>query len=187
MSDYKDTVYLPKTDFSMRAGLPTKEPQILKLWEEINLFKKLREQRKNSEPFFGMINLIITHESGIFRGKMNSVGAQSIKLMQQTRQMLYKAPVKPENVVVPPFLPDTSEVRKDIARAYNNIYILDIEVKEIIGKPELSLNKTNIEFKNVEFKYQSTDQKAVKNINKLTIKEKIEIIEKSKKNKDKKK
>ena len=41
MTDYKDTVYLPKTDFSMRAGLPTKEPQILKLWEEINLFKKL--------------------------------------------------------------------------------------------------------------------------------------------------
>ncbi len=88
--------------------------------------------RKNSEPFFGMINLIITHESGIFRGKMNSVDTQAIKLMQQTRQMLYQAPVKPENVVVPPFLPDTSEVRKDIARAYNNIYILDIEVKEII-------------------------------------------------------
>ena len=88
--------------------------------------------RKNSEPFFGMINLIITHESGIFRGKMNSVDTQAIKLMQQTRQLLYEAPVKPENVVVPPFLPDTSEVRKDIARAYNNIYILDIEVKEII-------------------------------------------------------
>ena len=28
MTDYKDTVYLPKTDFSMRAGLPAKEPQI---------------------------------------------------------------------------------------------------------------------------------------------------------------
>ena len=40
-----------------------------------------------------------------------------------------------------------------------------IEVKEIIGKPELSLHKTNIKFKNVEFKYQSTNQKAVKNIN----------------------
>ena len=96
--------------------------------------------RKNSEPFFGMINLIITHESGIFRGKMNSVDTQAIKLMQQTRQMLYQAPVKPENVVVPPFLPDTSEVRKDIARAYNNIYILDIEVKEIIDQ----LKKDNI-------------------------------------------
>ena len=51
MTDYKDTVYLPKTDFSMRAGLPTKEPQILKIWEETKLFKKLREQRKNSKPF----------------------------------------------------------------------------------------------------------------------------------------
>ena len=96
--------------------------------------------RKNSEPFFGMINLIITHESGIFRGKMNSVDTQAIKLMQQTRQMLYEAPIKPENVIVPPFLPDTSEVRKDIARAYNNIYILDIEVKEIIDQ----LRKDNI-------------------------------------------
>ena len=51
MTDYKDTVYLPKTDFSMRAGLPAKEPQILKVWENIGLYKKLREQRKNSEPF----------------------------------------------------------------------------------------------------------------------------------------
>ena len=92
------------------------------------------KNRRNSEPFFGIINLLITHESGLFRGKMNSVGAQSIKLMQQTRQMLYKAPVEPKNVTVPPFLPDTFEVRKDIARAYNNIYILDIEVKEIIDQ-----------------------------------------------------
>ena len=51
MTDYKDTVYLPKTDFSMRAGLPNKEPQILKLWEETKLYKKLRDQRKNSKPF----------------------------------------------------------------------------------------------------------------------------------------
>ena len=35
----------------MRAGLPAKEPQILKVWEDIGLYKKLREQRKNSEPF----------------------------------------------------------------------------------------------------------------------------------------
>ena len=51
MTNYKDTVYLPKTDFSMRAGLPVKEPQILKLWKETELYKKLREQRKDSEPF----------------------------------------------------------------------------------------------------------------------------------------
>ena len=51
MTNYKDTVYLPKTDFSMRAGLPVKEPQILKSWQETGLYKKLREQRKNAEPF----------------------------------------------------------------------------------------------------------------------------------------
>ena len=51
MTDYKETVFLPKTDFSMRAGLPTKEPQILKLWEETKLFDKLREQRKSAKPF----------------------------------------------------------------------------------------------------------------------------------------
>ena len=88
--------------------------------------------RKNSDPFFGMINLSITHESGIFRGLMNSLDTEAIKLVQQTKQMFYETPVKPEDVIVPPFLPNTYEVRKDIARAYNNIYILDIEVKEII-------------------------------------------------------
>src|SRR6056300_916058 len=51
MTDYKETVFLPRTDFSMRAGLPTKEPQILKLWEETKLFDKLREQRKSAKSF----------------------------------------------------------------------------------------------------------------------------------------
>ena len=35
MSDYKDTVYLPKTNFPMRAGLPKKEPEILEFWKKI--------------------------------------------------------------------------------------------------------------------------------------------------------
>src|SRR5262249_21731514 len=33
--DYSETLFLPKTDFPMRAGLPQKEPEILKRWEEI--------------------------------------------------------------------------------------------------------------------------------------------------------
>ncbi len=47
------------------------------------------------------------------------------------------------------------------------IEIIDkkIEVKEISGKPKLSLNNTDIKFKNVDFKYHSTYQKAIKNIN----------------------
>jgi isoleucyl-tRNA synthetase len=41
--DYKSTVFLPKTDFPMRAGLPRREPEILARWEEIDLFARLRE------------------------------------------------------------------------------------------------------------------------------------------------
>ncbi len=42
---YRETVFLPKTDFPMKAGLPQKEPEILRRWADMNLFKLLREQR----------------------------------------------------------------------------------------------------------------------------------------------
>ena len=51
MSEYKDTVFLPKTTFSMRAGLPKKEPEILKFWQEIDIYSKLRSVRKGRELF----------------------------------------------------------------------------------------------------------------------------------------
>ena len=47
----KDNINLPKTSFSMKANLPTKEPEILKFWEEKNMYKKLRESRKGKEKF----------------------------------------------------------------------------------------------------------------------------------------
>ena len=49
--DYKDTVFLPKTDFPMKAGLPQKEPGIQARWEEIGLYEKLREARAGREKF----------------------------------------------------------------------------------------------------------------------------------------
>jgi isoleucyl-tRNA synthetase len=48
---YRDTVFLPKTDFPMKAGLPEKEPAILKRWADMGLFKQLREQSKGREKF----------------------------------------------------------------------------------------------------------------------------------------
>jgi isoleucyl-tRNA synthetase len=41
--DYSATLYLPQTDFPMRAGLPQKEPEILARWERIGLYEKLRK------------------------------------------------------------------------------------------------------------------------------------------------
>ena len=49
--DYRDTVFLPKTDFPMKAGLPEKEPGIAARWQEIGLYEKLREARKGREKF----------------------------------------------------------------------------------------------------------------------------------------
>ena len=41
---YRDTVFLPKTAFGMKAGLPQKEPELLKRWADMDLYGKLREQ-----------------------------------------------------------------------------------------------------------------------------------------------
>jgi isoleucyl-tRNA synthetase len=49
--DFKDTVFLPKTDFPMKAGLPQKEPVILAKWQEQGLYEKLREARAGREKF----------------------------------------------------------------------------------------------------------------------------------------
>lgn len=43
MTDYKATLNLPETDFPMKAGLPQREPQILKFWNDIGLYQKLRK------------------------------------------------------------------------------------------------------------------------------------------------
>ena len=49
--DYRDTVFLPKTAFAMKAGLPQKEPAILARWKEQDLYGQLRAARAGREKF----------------------------------------------------------------------------------------------------------------------------------------
>jgi len=49
--DYSETLFLPKTDFPMRAGLPQKEPEILARWEKADLYHRLREAAKGRAKF----------------------------------------------------------------------------------------------------------------------------------------
>jgi isoleucyl-tRNA synthetase len=49
--DYRATVFLPKTDFPMKAGLPEKEPTILAKWLGDGLYEKLRDARRGREKF----------------------------------------------------------------------------------------------------------------------------------------
>jgi isoleucyl-tRNA synthetase len=49
--DYRSTVFLPKTDFPMKAGLAQKEPAILARWAEMDLYKRLRKAREGRKRF----------------------------------------------------------------------------------------------------------------------------------------
>ncbi|HRO51063.1 MAG TPA: class I tRNA ligase family protein, partial [Hyphomicrobium sp.] len=49
--DWSQTLNLPQTEFPMRAGLPQKEPEILKRWQERNLYRELREASKGRPKF----------------------------------------------------------------------------------------------------------------------------------------
>jgi isoleucyl-tRNA synthetase len=49
--DYRDTLFLPKTEFPMRAGLPKAEPEWIRRWDAMGLYAKLRETAKGRPPF----------------------------------------------------------------------------------------------------------------------------------------
>jgi isoleucyl-tRNA synthetase len=50
-NDYSDTLFLPQTDFPMRAGLPQKEPELLARWERLGLYRRLRTAGKGRARF----------------------------------------------------------------------------------------------------------------------------------------
>jgi isoleucyl-tRNA synthetase len=49
--DYSETLFLPKTDFPMRAGLPQKEPELLNRWQALDLYRRMREAAKGRPKF----------------------------------------------------------------------------------------------------------------------------------------
>jgi isoleucyl-tRNA synthetase len=49
--DYSETLFLPKTDFPMRAGLPQKEPELLQRWARLGLYHRLREAARGRTKF----------------------------------------------------------------------------------------------------------------------------------------
>jgi len=49
--DWRETLFLPQTEFPMKAGLPTREPQLLARWEELGLYQRLREEARGRDKF----------------------------------------------------------------------------------------------------------------------------------------
>jgi isoleucyl-tRNA synthetase len=49
--NYKETLNLPRTDFPMKANLASREPELLKMWDETRLYRQIQRSRKDRELF----------------------------------------------------------------------------------------------------------------------------------------
>src|SRR5207302_8497687 len=49
--NYKDMLNLPRTDFPMKANLASREPELLKMWDETRLYRQIQRSRKDRELF----------------------------------------------------------------------------------------------------------------------------------------
>jgi isoleucyl-tRNA synthetase len=86
-TDYKTSVFLPKTDFPMRGGLPKKEPELLKRWADMKLWDRLREESKGRPKF-------VLHDGPPYANGNLHIGHALNKILKdlvsRTQQMLGK-------------------------------------------------------------------------------------------------
>jgi isoleucyl-tRNA synthetase len=92
-TDYRPTVFLPKTDFPMRGDLPKREPAMLARWQQMNLYHRLRETAKGREKF-------VLHDGPPYANGDLHIGHALNKILKdvinRTQQMLGKdAPYVP--------------------------------------------------------------------------------------------
>jgi arylsulfatase A-like enzyme len=97
--------------------------------------------RQPGQPFYGLVNFAITHESGVFTPLGTWPNSFAHLLSQLMRAVTMESapdndPVKASQIVVPPYYPDTETVRADMARHYNNIAVMDRQVGEVLAKLE---------------------------------------------------
>lgn len=97
--------------------------------------------RAAGQPFFGMLNFLETHESGIFTPLGHWPHSGMHLLVQLYRVWRFgwpggDVPTLPADVPVPPYYPDTPTVRADLARHYDNIQQMDAAVGAVLGRLE---------------------------------------------------
>lgn len=106
------------------------------IWDSEGAADTEWEQRAPGQPFFGFINFMATHESGLFQ-PLGSMPHSAMHLfMQLLRWWSIDGPVpevvSPQDIAVPPYYPDLPVVRADMARHYNNISYMDRQVGVIL-------------------------------------------------------
>jgi arylsulfatase A-like enzyme len=99
-----------KTDYQF--GVP------FTIWDDIGSTAHWRNRPDSGQPFFSVFNLEVTHESQIFPSSPARKGKPLA--------------TDPSKVLVPPYYPDTSAIREELARMYDNIADMDGQVGEIL-------------------------------------------------------
>ena len=92
-TDYKSTLKLPKTDFPMKANLPKREPETLKHWDDLDLYIRLMEARKDAESW-------VLHDGPPYANGRVHLGTALNKILKdfvvRSRSMLgYRTPFVP--------------------------------------------------------------------------------------------
>lgn len=96
------------------------------VWDESSKTAHWRN-RKAKQPFFSVFNLETTHQSKIF----GSDSAYQARFSEYLPEIIR---TKPEEIVLPPYFFDTPEIRKLWARYYDNVQIVDLQIKEILDQ-----------------------------------------------------
>src|SRR5208337_1357145 len=92
-TDYKSTLKLPRTDFPMKANLPKREPEMLRHWDETNLYGRLMEARKDAQ-------LWVLHDGPPYANGRVHLGTALNKILKdfvvRSRSMMgYRTPFVP--------------------------------------------------------------------------------------------
>lgn len=99
-----------KTDYQF--GVP------FTIWDDLGRNAHWRNRADKNQPFFSVFNIEVTHESQIFPSSPARKGKRLV--------------TDPATLLVPPYYPDTSAVREELARVYDNIADMDTQVGEIL-------------------------------------------------------
>lgn len=98
--------------------------------------------RAEDQPFFGMVNFMATHESGVMAPLGTWPHSPTHLLMQVLQWSVRRGftdvvvPTDTARVVLPPYYPDLPEVRTDLARHYDNVQIMDAQVGALLDRLE---------------------------------------------------
>ena len=91
--DYRETLFLPTTDFPMRAGLPQREPEWLERWGKLDLYRKMRQRAEGRERF-------VLHDGPPYANGHIHIGTGQNKILKdivvRSHQMMgFDAPYRP--------------------------------------------------------------------------------------------